>query len=438
MSETLPNKIGGGVMVVCDDCGRVNIVRKQTVGLAHCSGCGSLLQGVDAPQVVRKECPSCMAMIEVDESMVGKEVACPDCGVSVQIDPAATASLPGLGADGEKSGIESLGKGGRRKRRGRRSRRPKQDRTKLKAALIPTFCVLLALLAAGIIIREEGYWDEWMGNVKEEDREAAQVSPAAANRADEAGIVLRAADHMAIQRALQGFLAAAEPADRLRQVRFAAVIAPRFEHYYRNNLMLPGVLAHFDIIKAAVHDGRLFVLVDVEMADGRSVRCILERTPEGGFLVDWDAYVQYGSMDWTSFLTLMPEQPQRFCLMAKGTSHYHRNYPPERYTPFLLFRNEPHDGVAVFVPRGSEEERVFLEVTSHESDEQSVEPGPRRPGVGAVTVEVSFDPDDRVEGSTLNVQLDELVHGGWVNLAPGFSHVGTEPDQGGGANATSP
>lgn len=425
-------------VLVCGECGRVNHVmhgaNRSTA--VRCSGCGNLLRG-ERPRKINIDCPDCQNRLEIEAGWIGQEIVCGSCSNRFVAQREGEFALPGRTSTGvppdalQRVGVpddeftatsttetEVVDAQGRRMRV-RRTRKKKRVREKSWKKLILT--TLSSLLTFGIVIgvivvvgRRSGWW--LAGEAPVVPPPPATEEPAPANPAEP---VMATAEAAALEKCFRTFCLAPEPIEMLSYVRFPSEVGTRFRKYYTTHNYVPMGMRRMQV-SARVVAGERLLLRYTEIANTKNpAHLVVERVAPGEFLIDWDSHVRYASMDWEAFTTTRPTDPQRFQCFLKRDFIGNTNYPVEEYNAFLVFWDEESDGVAMFVKRDSEQDRMLVAATEPQKKISPVEPSSPRPGEFPMTLEVFFPTSVNVPNQPAALELKGIIHEGWVNTASG-------------------
>lgn len=194
------------------------------------------------------------------------------------------------------------------------------------------------------------------------NREAVQVIRAEASELD---AVERHKDEQArqllgrIERRLEGYLGAADPAGMLAHVRQRERVEPLMKDWYGRHPFRAEPLRAIRVMQPVTLGRGAFWVVRVDTAGGQR-SLLLEQDGSDELWVDWETDVCYQPMDWDEFVTKRPEGLHDFRVTATLDSfHAHEFSDAKVYQCLRLTAKGGAEHLFAYVRRGcADEERL--------------------------------------------------------------------------------
>ena len=154
---------------------------------------------------------------------------------------------------------------------------------------------------------------------------------------------------------LGNFFGATKKERLIAYVRHPERVKPLMLDYYSRELFKTSeFLGLKNDLQAAESIGPNFYAAEADIGRPRSQTMILEDTPKG-FRVDWEYYVQYNPMNWSTFLKEMPAAPMDFRVYANLAPDYRHPFNDEsRYIGVNLMTLNDTSEIMGYAERNSE------------------------------------------------------------------------------------
>lgn len=110
----------------------------------------------------------------------------------------------------------------------------------------------------------------------------------------------------AMERALEGYLAASTVDEKIRYVRQPERVGPLMRAYYSEHPLNASHYARLERMRALGLESFAFAYVQVVLADGSRKNLVLQQMSRDSFAVDWETEVCYQPMDWGDYLRQRP------------------------------------------------------------------------------------------------------------------------------------
>ena len=157
------------------------------------------------------------------------------------------------------------------------------------------------------------------------------------------------------EKTLRNFFAVTKKESLPPYIRDPKRVAPLILDYYAREpfethefLGLKSELQEFEVA------GSDFWAAEADVASPRSRTMILEKTPQG-FRVDWEYYVQYNPMNWSTFIKEAPADPMDFRVYANIAPDYRHPFTDEgRYLGINLMTLNDTSEIMGYAERESE------------------------------------------------------------------------------------
>ncbi|MGI9241826.1 MAG: hypothetical protein ACR2RV_13570 [Verrucomicrobiales bacterium] len=151
------------------------------------------------------------------------------------------------------------------------------------------------------------------------------------------------------------FFGATKESQMLAYVRHPKRVSPLMVDYYnRVPFKTHEFLGLNNDLQAAESIGPNFYAAEADLGGPRSQTMILEDTPKG-FRIDWEYYVQYNPMDWSTFLKEAPADAMDFRVYANLVPSFRHPFTDEsRYIGVLLMTLNDTSEIMGYAERNSE------------------------------------------------------------------------------------
>lgn len=193
--------------------------------------------------------------------------------------------------------------------------------------------------------------------------------------------------------------------DQLPYVRQRERTEPLMREYYQREEYRPMKLQETRLVEARYNRGILLATINGvtdESQNYREVPFLLERTPDGQYLVDWEYVVEYNPQSWEAFRKQRPSEAQIFRVLLTPADYYNFEFADSRvYQSFKIEDRETgFVGLYAFVKRDSEVARKL------EEEMRLSLPLP-------CMVKLQFPPNAQADSV---VEITEWVRKGWMAL----------------------
>lgn len=119
-----------------------------------------------------------------------------------------------------------------------------------------------------------------------------------------------------IEKLIEEFFEATRITEMLPIVRESRRVRPLMEEYYQRNPIKKRFWRGISWVMPIDVPGYRFAFVEAMFDSSLPLQVVVEETPAGGFLLDWESSVQYSEMGWKVFLSERPDQPKMFRVIA--------------------------------------------------------------------------------------------------------------------------
>ncbi|QQL45182.1 hypothetical protein [Sulfuriroseicoccus oceanibius] len=416
--------VGEG-MVVCASCNAVQPLTSDGDVPAQCERCGAVFGenhpagpvAADELEHYEIDCPECGTHYALDIEPGEVVFDCDRCGCAFTVsddageevappaEPAAAAQVPTFNQAMQASA-------GGKKRRHRAHRRPGGG-LKSRAGGISLMLITLAVL--GFFI-----WDAVKDHQeKAADAKAAREARAAASNvggegtAEEVrGFRIGGGDfsaRAALEQVMTKFLNASDFEARLELCRHPLETRPRMLAFERHTRMAAfdgsgGKLSAGPYVVAAPNGSRfVYALVELQPEDQRHL--VVEVTPDGEKLIEWELFVDYSEFPWAGLNDERPRRAFEALVRVERSTRYPRQFPPSEYASYLVYQGSGIDSYAVFVERGSDQHKALEAAFKEEAFPLEEDAGRRK--VRWVLAELSL-PAER-DPSINRIELKRVV-----------------------------
>jgi hypothetical protein len=123
-----------------------------------------------------------------------------------------------------------------------------------------------------------------------------------------------------ISQRLSAFFEAPTLEAKLALIRDPQRVKPLMVSYYAREPMPTWKFRGLGRAVRVAEPGYRFGYVQALFEDASPATLIVEETPTGEFLLDWECMVRYGELSWTDFLRMRPEEPKLLRLIASKPS----------------------------------------------------------------------------------------------------------------------
>ena len=202
------------------------------------------------------------------------------------------------------------------------------------------------------------------------------------------------------------YLGATTIEDKVRFVRHPERVRPLMEDHYSRHPMTSLEVGKIGTIAPVGLDTHSFLVVTV-LLEGETgtlpKTLILEDTPEGDLLFDWEAEVAYQPLPLADFIATQPQESLDLRVYVKGDSFYCFEFSDDtRYRSFKLTERDSDEFLFGYATKGGAVERELDELLSRNGNEK--EPA---------LLKVRFLPETQ---SIRSVLIEEVVAPRWSYL----------------------
>ena len=159
----------------------------------------------------------------------------------------------------------------------------------------------------------------------------------------------------AMERAVQGYLAATTVDEMLTHVRHAARVRPLMEKYYQTRKITPVEFERFDRTLSLGLESMSFMTAEVILRDGGKRALVIEQIGPEEFVVDWESEVCYQPIEWKTYLEEKVTTPMDMRVYIIPDNFYAYEFRNEKkFDCYRLVAKGHDDHLFGFVRKGSE------------------------------------------------------------------------------------